>query len=849
MELSSRASWLKQNTLLGALSDNVLEAIATASQDTEIAANRRIQLEDTTPEALYILRRGRVESYHTHATRSAEVLSRLSGTVLYLRELLLDDPSSETSVTLIDCLFWVVSRSDFEAIGQQYPEIQQTLARQLSAELKSANLRLEYEQDRQATLLPYRVTKAKRGVVGSSRYANRIRQEIRSAASDRQPVAIFGEPGLNKDTIAALIHFSSPFRREPMIQINCNQLQASGAELFGRLGGKPGLIEWLGTGTLLLNNLQEAPAGLRPQLSQLLQSRLYSPVSRDSDPAPVPRRCEARIIITAEQTIPNIDIKQLCGHFLKLPPLRVRKADIEAMANYSASLIARSRGISRPTLSPEALRQLQGYDFPDNFTELERVMSRGILQADGSPVLNEEVFWGAGSGSPRFRLNLLNRYPQLRRFLRSPWWPDRINTWLVMPLFAVVVFLLFWGPQTRDRNIALNLFWAWWWPLILIAFPIVGRLWCAVCPFMIYGEVVQKLSLWLWPRQLASWPRQAAEKYGGWFLFGLFAAIYLWEELWDLENTAYLSSWLLLLITGGAIVCSTIFERRFWCRYLCPIGGMNGLFAKLSMTELRAQRGICSAECTTYQCYKGGLEKGEGQATDGCPLYSHPAQMEDNKDCVLCMTCLKACPHRSVELNLRPPGAELWTTHRARSPEVALLFLLFGGVFLHHLPELLAFWNLPESRYLDSFWPHAAISVAVLLMPFAAASLAHGAMAAACRFYKLKSLKLKPFRILAYGYLPLVLGGNLAHYLRLGLTEGGRVLPVSAQTFGWVGSGLPAISAHPAVIGFLQGTTLLICGFLSIALAQKIARQPVKVLLAQHVATVALAASFWRVIV
>jgi polyferredoxin len=152
----------------------------------------------------------------------------------------------------------------------------------------------------------------------------------------------------------------------------------------------------------------------------------------------------------------------------------------------------------------------------------------------------------------------------------------------------------------------------------------------------------------------------------------------LMEELWDLENTAYLSACLLLLITAGAMIFSAIFERRFWCRYLCPIGGMNGLFAKLSMTELRAQQGTCSAECTTYQCYKGGPQKGEGLATLGCPLYSHPAQLEDNRDCVLCMTCLKACPHRSVEVNLRPPGIELWTTHVPRTYEVALLLLLLG---------------------------------------------------------------------------------------------------------------------------------------------------------------------------
>ena len=42
---------------------------------------------------------------------------------------------------------------------------------------------------------------------------------------------------------------------------------------------------------------------------------------------------------------------------------------------------------------------------------------------------------------------------------------------------------------------------------------------------------------------------------------------------------------------------SLLFEKRFWCQYLCPIGGMNGLFAKLAILELRAQAGTCSGSC------------------------------------------------------------------------------------------------------------------------------------------------------------------------------------------------------------------------------------------------------------
>jgi polyferredoxin len=419
-------------------------------------------------------------------------------------------------------------------------------------------------------------------------------------------------------------------------------------------------------------------------------------------------------------------------------------------------------------------------------------------------------------------------------------------------LFALVVVIGFVGPQNRQENFTLNLFWAWWWPLILIGFPFVGRLWCAVCPFMIYGEVTQKLSLWLWPRQLKRWPRQSAEKWGGWFLFGLFALIFLWEELWDLENTAYLSACLLLLITAGAMIFSAIFERRFWCRYLCPIGGMNGLFAKLSMTELRAQQGTCSAECTTYQCYKGGPQKGEGLETTGCPLYSHPAQLQDNRDCVLCMTCLKACPHRSVEVNLRPPGIELWTTHLPRTYEVALLLLLLGGVYVHRLPELQA--QLGLSLDLTKFLPHLGLSIAALSIPATLPLIAYGGMQLVHRLLQnlnsqIPNPKPRPFVELAYGYLPLVLAGNLAHYLRLGLAEGGRILPVTLATFGLSGEGMPMLVAHPAVIAFLQGVTLIVGVLLTILLTQKIAHQPTRSLLVQHLAAVVLGVSLWAIIV
>ncbi|PLZ87009.1 AAA family ATPase [Fischerella muscicola CCMEE 5323] len=851
--------WLRERTALGILSPESLSAIAQALEEKVFPANHKIATEATAPEALYILLEGKLESESSNKNNPSLTVGFLPGSIIHLQEILLDELAQRTINTVTECHFLVVPAIVFKEIIGKYPEIAQVVSRMLAQEVAQLTSAFNYEQERSLALRPYLVTKARRGIVGTNRYAVRLREQIREAASDRTSVLIFGEPGLEKDNVAALIHFGSKYRREPIIKVNCGILQTSGAELFGRAGGKSGLLEWLGEGTLILNNIQETPPELLPKIKQLLQDNTYIPVTRSGEPDAEPHTSRARIMIVAEKAQPQIE--RCVGRIIKVPPLRIRKADINAQLEYYISLYTRARGIPKPHVTPEALRRLQSYDFPGNLKELQSLVERAIVQAGEARELTEEIFWSAETKKKRFRLNLLNAYPRLRKFLRSPWWPDRINYGFTVAAFAFIVAVLFVGPQTRDRNFALNLFWAWWWPVFLFLFPFLGRIWCAVCPFMIYGEITQKISTHLFPKQLKRWPREEAEKWGGWFLFGLFTLIFLWEELWQLENTAYLSGCLLLLITAGAMIFSAIFERRFWCRYLCPIGGMNGLFAKLSMTELRAQQGICSATCTTYQCYKGGPQKGEGMETNGCPLYSHPAQLEENRDCVLCMTCLKACPHRSVEFNLRPPGIELWTTHVPRKYEVALLCLLLGGVYLHHLSELQSWLGLQID--LNQFFPHLGFSLLALLIPTAVTFLAYGLIKIYCWLNNYISsassassavkipnrIKVRSFTELAYGYLPLVLGGNLAHYLRLGLGEGGRILPVFFATFGLDGGQLPFVVAHPAVIAFLQGTTLIFSVLLSIVLTQKIARQPLRVMLWQHLAVIALGVIMWQIIV
>jgi transcriptional regulator with AAA-type ATPase domain len=223
MSFPNLLTWLKERTALSLLSEEVLAAIAPLLKQRRVAAKETIVRANTTPDGLYILNSGCAESYFS---------SLLPGTVINLEPLLLNQLVPKTIVTLCNCEVWWLSKTDFNCLVAEYPEINQAFSQQLITEITELSKQLIFNQERSLILRPYSVTKAKRGIIGKSRYANRLRQQIKEVAKTRESVLIFGEPGLEKDNIAALIHFGSPLRRETIIKINCNTIQASGAELL-----------------------------------------------------------------------------------------------------------------------------------------------------------------------------------------------------------------------------------------------------------------------------------------------------------------------------------------------------------------------------------------------------------------------------------------------------------------------------------------------------------------------------------------------------------------------------------------------------------------------------------------
>jgi polyferredoxin len=744
-----------------------------------------------------------------------------------------------------------------------------------------------------AALTPLTRPKRPPKTAGESRFAQRLRSDEGRAAAAAD-VVVLGEPGLRKSDVATRVHFLGKKNGNGVcVQVNLADGARVAPLLFGIVPSRgdlrrrvPGVIDHLldspgaAESTLVLLNLHAAPRSLIPSLTRLLRRRRYRPVvlgadevDGDDDTLEVP--LSLRIVSTSETQLGRL-LAPESSFVMRVPPLRVRRRDMDAMAE--AELRRASRLLARPTpeITPAALRALESYGFPDNLDELESIVRRAVSQLPPSAsagVITAEMLW-PGSGVQReYRISLTDRLPWLYRALRSDWYRDKIPIYVSAPAFVALNLVLLFGPHTGDRtdNVGLLAVWSLWWPFMMLLYPFVGRLWCQVCPFMAFGRLAQDITPW----NLRSWPHKWADRWGGWIVAGGFAVILAWENLWDLPHSGPLTFALLLLITAGAVLGSVTFEKRFWCRHLCPIGGMNGLFAKLAVVEVRGQPGVCSASCDSYACFKGGpaeTARTEGLATDGCPLGLHPAQLVDNQGCTMCMSCLSACPHASVSVNLRPPAADLWThEHKGRASEAALTLILLGGVFAARGARWAPLAGLDPAIFSagpgdELFAAHALATAGAIAAPGLAAWGVYGArhlrLGILRRFASLgvategdgegftvssfftsfvpapsppsspptspstsPDLESESFVRHSYALLPLVYCALAAHHLEAGMLEGGEVFATTATTFGLDSSWVPAVAATPDVASFVQRSLVLFGGLSSLALARRVTRR------------------------
>jgi ferredoxin len=208
------------------------------------------------------------------------------------------------------------------------------------------------------------------------------------------------------------------------------------------------------------------------------------------------------------------------------------------------------------------------------------------------------------------------------------------------------------GSPVGNRNIIVTIVWIlWWFLLIAILVPVGGRAWCLACPLPFFGEWLGRGRLLRGPRPAAppgrSRPRRWPARFRNlWVQNLLFIAICSVSTI--LVTRPSLTAIVLLALVAGAIAVHAAWERRTFCRYLCPLNGWMSLYAMTAMTEVRARASAVCGTCGRRSCVKGT------DAAWPCPWLAVPYRLDRNNHCGLCMECVKACPNGNVTLHLRP---------------------------------------------------------------------------------------------------------------------------------------------------------------------------------------------------
>ncbi|MEE9594135.1 MAG: 4Fe-4S binding protein [Candidatus Hydrothermarchaeales archaeon] len=376
------------------------------------------------------------------------------------------------------------------------------------------------------------------------------------------------------------------------------------------------------------------------------------------------------------------------------------------------------------------------------------------------------------------------RFSPLDRALKSRRLPIILQT-PVLAIYLVLIIAGLFGAQVGGANIATVAIWTIWWTGIIILILFFGKAWCFICPW-------HTVTTWIKRRDLSlnlRWPGRLNNIYPA---IGLFIGV-TWLELgFSITYLPRYTAYFLIFLMGLAILTAMLFKRRAFCMHLCFIGAIQGIYSSVSPLELRSRDKDVCRSCSTKDCIKGN-EKG-----DPCPVLIYAGGMKRNNSCILCMECVKTCPHDNLGLNIRPPGSELAGIKLFKAQEAFLAVSLLGLTFFHGFtmfPSWMGFGM--ETSWGMYYIVFTALLIGSMVFPAAvtyAFSWASGALSGIDR-YTPRGV----FKGFAYALIPLALAYHLAHNVMHLLMEAPILIPVLSDPlgFGWDLFGTRDYSAMP----------------------------------------------------
>ena len=245
-------------------------------------------------------------------------------------------------------------------------------------------------------------------MIGQSAEMRELLKQIAAAARSTHSVLIKGESGTGKTTAALMIHEQSSRADNPFVEINCAALPDSliESELFGYEKGaftgatltKKGLFEEAHGGTLFLDEIAELKIELQAKLLTAIEHKRIRRLGSTKDV-----QCDVRIIAASSRNIPTMirENKFREDLYYRIAILEIQTASLRTRPS-DIPLLIKQRLLHEQQLVGNivpfqidqfALAALTAYEWPGNVRQLQNIVSRLAINADGNaPITEADVF-------------------------------------------------------------------------------------------------------------------------------------------------------------------------------------------------------------------------------------------------------------------------------------------------------------------------------------------------------------------------------------------------------------------------------------------------------------------------
>jgi two-component system, NtrC family, response regulator len=262
-----------------------------------------------------------------------------------------------------------------------------------------------YELEEENRRLAGRNAAPLQGLITADPGMLKVCRMVERVAPSDATVLLLGDSGTGKEVLARALHQLSPRATERFVAINCAAIPENllESELFGYEKGAftgairqtIGKIEHAHKGTLFLDEIGDLPMSLQAKLLRFLQERTVERLGGRNE-IPV----DIRIVGATNQDLGELmgagrfreDLYYRISEIsVAIPPLRERQGDRSLLAHAFLERFAQEQRKPRRGFSSEAIRAIEAYDWPGNVREMENVIRRAVIMADGPRVTPEDL--------------------------------------------------------------------------------------------------------------------------------------------------------------------------------------------------------------------------------------------------------------------------------------------------------------------------------------------------------------------------------------------------------------------------------------------------------------------------